>query len=252
MDLEMVLNELSLRSPANDIPTAQQWMLDLISTINVGAGHGVKKIIHIDRNLYNVVLAQDYPIARWLNDSQVDKDTRRYFRSLTTKLSFIADLPEFWYQEHRANGLGFAFQHELLAVSLRSKLHWHSSRLKLEIRYLNLMRMTSLSLSKGKLSMPVVVSIYLNTSIGYRSVLPLAFVMDLTFGNVEESYSQPCNFASLLGSNCEYSIPAIPPCVSLKRSCPTWKHVARTGKNEVACSTSDRFLVSAHQKVKQL
>lgn len=135
MDLEMVLNELSLRSPANDIPTAQQWMLDLISTINVAAGHGVKKIIHIDRNLYNVVLAQDYPIARWLNDSQVDKDTRRFFRSLTTKLSFIADLPEFWYQEDQANGLGFAFQYELLAVSLRSELQWRSSRLKLEIRY---------------------------------------------------------------------------------------------------------------------
>lgn len=131
----MVLNELSLRSPANDIPTAQQWMLDLISTINVATRHGVKKIIHIDRNLYNVVLAQGYPIARWLNDSQVDKDTRRFFRSLTTKLSFIADLPEFWYQEDQANGLGFAFQYKLLAVSLRSELHWRSSRLKLEIRY---------------------------------------------------------------------------------------------------------------------
>ncbi len=135
MDLEMVLNELSFRSLANDISTAQQWMLDLISTINVAAGHGVKKIIHIDRNLYDVVLAPDYPIARWLNDSQVDKDTRRFFRSLTTKLSFIADLPEFWYQEDQANGLGFAFQYELLAVSLRSELHWRSSRLKLEIRY---------------------------------------------------------------------------------------------------------------------
>ena len=131
----MVLNELSLRSPANDIPTAQQWMLDLISTINVAAGHGVKKIIHINRDLFDVVLAPDYPIARWLNDSQVDKDTRRFFRSLTTKLSFIADLPEFWYQEDQANGLGFAFQYELLAVSLRSELHWRSSRLKLEIRY---------------------------------------------------------------------------------------------------------------------
>ncbi len=88
MDLEMALNELSLRSPADDISTARKWMSDLLSTISLATTHGVKKIIHVDRNLFNVPLAQDYPIVRWLNDSQIDKDTRRFFKTLTTKLSF--------------------------------------------------------------------------------------------------------------------------------------------------------------------
>jgi hypothetical protein len=135
MDLEMVLNELSLRSPANDILTAQQWMVDLIDTINVAAEHGVKKIIHVDRNINDVLLAPGYPIARWRNDSQVDRDTRSFFKTLTTKLSFIPDLPEFWYRDEQANGLGFAFQHEHIAISLKSMSDWNSGHLGLEVRY---------------------------------------------------------------------------------------------------------------------
>jgi hypothetical protein len=135
MDLEMVLNELSLRSPANDYLTARKWMSDLIDTINVAAAHEVKKIIHVDRDVNDVLLAPGYPIARWRNDSQVDRDTRSFFRTLTTKLSFIPDLPEFWYREDQANGLGFAFQHEHIAISLRSMSDWYSGHLGLEVRY---------------------------------------------------------------------------------------------------------------------
>jgi hypothetical protein len=137
MDLEMVLNELSLRSPADDNLTAQQWMVNLIDTINVAAGHGVKKIVHVDRDINYVLLAPNYRLAQWRNDAQVDRDTRRFFRTLTTKLSLIPDLPEFWYQTDQANGLGFAFQHEHLAISLMSRSDWHLSHLELEIRDLD-------------------------------------------------------------------------------------------------------------------
>ncbi len=137
MDLEMVLNELSLRSPANDILTARQWMVNLINTINVAAGHGVKKIVHVDRDINYVLLTPNYPLAQWRNDAQVDIDTRRFFKTLTTKLSLIPDLPEFWYQTVQANGLGFAFQHEHLAISFMSRSDWNLSHLGLEIRDLD-------------------------------------------------------------------------------------------------------------------
>src|SRR5712692_4627547 len=137
MDLEMVLNELSLRSPANDILTARQWMVNLINTINVAAGHGVKKIVHVDRDINYVLLTPNYRLAQWRNDAQVDIDTRRFFKTLTTKLSLIPDLPEFWYQTVQANGLGFAFQHEHLAISFMSRSDWNLSHLGLEIRDLD-------------------------------------------------------------------------------------------------------------------
>lgn len=135
MDLEMVLNELSLRSPADDISTARTWMSDLLSTISLAASFGVKKVIHVDRNLFDVALAPDYPIARWFNDSQIDRDTRLFFKTLATKLSYIPDLPEFWYGEDQARGLGFAFQYEHLALSLRSEKFWYPGRIELEVRY---------------------------------------------------------------------------------------------------------------------
>ncbi|HLQ29863.1 MAG TPA: hypothetical protein VK140_11585 [Ktedonobacteraceae bacterium] len=137
MDLEMVLNELSLRSPANDTLTARQWMVDLINTINVAAGHGVKKIVHVDRDIDYALLAPNYRLVQWRNDAKVDVDTRRFFRTLTTKLPLIPDLPEFWYQTDQANGLGFAFQQEHLAISLRSASDWDTSHLGLEIRDLD-------------------------------------------------------------------------------------------------------------------
>src|SRR5713226_7188938 len=137
MDLEMVLNELSLRSPANDTLTARQWMVDLINTINVAAGHGVKKIVHVDRDIDYALLAPNYRLVQWRNDAQVDRDTQRFFRTLTTKLSLIPDLPEFWYLEDQAHGLGFAFQQEYLAISLRSASDWDTSHVELEVRHLD-------------------------------------------------------------------------------------------------------------------
>ncbi len=41
MNLEMVLNELSLRTPADNVQTAQQWMSNLIATARTAAELGV-------------------------------------------------------------------------------------------------------------------------------------------------------------------------------------------------------------------
>lgn len=138
MDLEIVLNELSFRAPANDNETARQRMTGLLDTIREATHHGVKRSLHIDRDLPSLELAPDYPVARWLNDGQVNRDTRSFFRTLATHLSYIDDLPEYLYQEDQAKGLGFAFQHDHLAVSLDSEACWRSSYMEMEIRYLEL------------------------------------------------------------------------------------------------------------------
>lgn len=138
MDLEIVLNELSFRSPANDDETGRQRMNGLLDTIREATRHGLKRSLHIDRDLPGLELAPGYPVARWLNDGQVNRDTRSFFRTLATHLPYIDDLPEYLYQEDQAKGLGFAFQHDHLAVSLDSEACWRSSHLELEIRYLEL------------------------------------------------------------------------------------------------------------------
>ena len=45
MDLEIVFNELSLRTPAADIPTARKLMSNFIKTVLTATTQGVKKVI---------------------------------------------------------------------------------------------------------------------------------------------------------------------------------------------------------------
>lgn len=140
MDLEMALNELSFHSPARNEETARQHMSGLLDTIRAATAHGVKRNLHIDRNinLSGLELAPNYPVARWLNDGLVNRDLRSYFRSLATKISYINDLPEYIHQERQARGLGFAYQNDHLAISLGSDDCWCSGYVELEIRYLEL------------------------------------------------------------------------------------------------------------------
>jgi hypothetical protein len=147
MDLEMVLNELSLQTPAADIPTARQRMSDLISTVQQATKRGIKKILRTHRDVNTIELAPEYPVARWRNDGEVDLESRRFFRTLTAKAPFWTDVPEeikndfdlseVLHQEEQAIGLGFALVSDALAVSLNSEARWDCSRLELEVTRLD-------------------------------------------------------------------------------------------------------------------
>jgi hypothetical protein len=148
MDLEMVLNELSLRTPAADIPTAQQWMSDFLATIRTATAQGVKKVIRTQSGFQSTMLAPDYPVARWRNDNTVDREARLFFKTLISKAPFLADvldvklednvdLSEFKHKGIQASGLGIAYLLEILALSVASEECWDFNRLELELRQLD-------------------------------------------------------------------------------------------------------------------
>ncbi len=80
MDLEMVLNELSLRTPAPDIPTARQWMTELIQTLRTATSSGVKRVVRTQDDMNSIQLAPEYPLAKWRNDPTVNREERSFFR----------------------------------------------------------------------------------------------------------------------------------------------------------------------------
>jgi hypothetical protein len=84
MDLEMVFNELSARNLAPDISTAQQWMSELISTMREAKSCGLKGI-RTKEDFNSMVLAENYPLSRWRNDNEVNRDERTFLRTLATK-----------------------------------------------------------------------------------------------------------------------------------------------------------------------
>lgn len=147
MDLEMVLNELSLRTPAADIPTAQKLMSELIGTVRQATTSGVKRVLRTSDEINTIELAPGYPVARWRNDSTVNREERSFFRTLTSKAPFWTDVAEeikgnfdlsqVWHQGEEARGLGFAVVIDALAVSLISEACWDCSRLEVELRRLD-------------------------------------------------------------------------------------------------------------------
>lgn len=144
MDLDMVLNELSLKTPAADVPTARQLMSELIQTLLKAIETGVKRKLRTHEDLYSVELAPGYPIARWCNDKDVSREEIRFFLTLATKpfwkdaaeeIQDEFDLSEAFYQGEAAMGLTFALVSDALAVSLLSESKWDCSSLELQLRH---------------------------------------------------------------------------------------------------------------------
>jgi hypothetical protein len=153
MDLEMVFNELSLRIPAENIPTAKQRMSQLIETARSAGELGVSPIIRTHSEFYAGVLANNYSLYDWLRDSSVDKDEIRFIVR-TVKTPFLTELQnpdiedrntlsDFYCEGVTCNGLGIAYLLESLALSLKSEPYWESNIITLETTWLEDDNLTS-------------------------------------------------------------------------------------------------------------
>jgi putative addiction module killer protein len=134
MPLEMVLNEQSLHTLAPNIPTAQQWMTQLIQTIRAAQKLDIQTL-RTNTDLNSANLANNYSIAQWRNDKNGDREAQRFFKSLQTKYPFIDPitepelenqkrLSEFSHKDLPVIGLGIAFLLNSLAISLPSAPEW--------------------------------------------------------------------------------------------------------------------------------
>lgn len=149
MNFDLILNELSLRNLASNEQTAQQLMSEFVKTIKAIKAQGVKVNLRTKDNLYTIIIAPNYPIRRWLNNT--DELERVFIKTLATKTPFSSDiansqiqdiennasLSEFNYQGEVAVGLGIAYVLNTIAISFLSEECWDCSRLELEYRWLN-------------------------------------------------------------------------------------------------------------------
>jgi len=138
----MVFNELSAQ-PASDKYAARKRMSTFIGTTVVATGRfGVKQVLRIEKNFFSILLAPDYPLNKWLNDSKVNLPERSRFKRLLCKYPPLAGfedteiedrhiLSEFSYNGSPASGLGTAYLLGALALSLDSDVQWSRSRLPL-------------------------------------------------------------------------------------------------------------------------
>jgi len=148
MALDLVLNELSLHPPAPDTLIARIWVSDFIQTVKaIKAQAGKQAVLRTQYDFYTTLLAPDYPLQRWLNDSEVDREEQRFIKALVTKAPFSQDVLntevqaietnvgscEFQYQGEQAIGLGVACILDIIPVSLTSQPCWDCSYLDLDV-----------------------------------------------------------------------------------------------------------------------
>lgn len=144
MDVEMVFNELSAVVPAPDIRAAGERMSIFIETTVVATSkYKLSRVLRIEKVFFDMLLAPDYPLKKWLNDKQADIEARRRFRSLTTAYPPLADFEDtdieeqyietdFQYKNKRADGLGIAYLLDALALSFQSDSEWNTSQIRLD------------------------------------------------------------------------------------------------------------------------
>jgi hypothetical protein len=148
MQLEMVLNELSLQNTANDERTARELMSNLVKTINLAVKKGIITL-RTENRIYDIIIAPNYPISKWLYyDNQVDEVEKDFLLTLETQTPLLkeikdtvirdkVDLSDFKYQGETARELGISYLLDNLAISFNSDPKWNSSYLDLEFTSLD-------------------------------------------------------------------------------------------------------------------
>lgn len=139
--MQMILNELSARFPVESTEKGRQLMDHFLTTC-----FEVKDIIHndsilLDQDYKSFELAPNYRIEQWRNDSAVDVENKRRFRTLLNK-SVVYRSAEFereqeWdfrtkfqHKEYVSKGCLLAYESDGVAVSFLSSEHWKISEIE--------------------------------------------------------------------------------------------------------------------------
>ncbi len=138
MSVEMVFNELSLKTPFESKQDARRQMTKFIDTLRTSTSQGVKRKLCTMNNFDYLQLSTDYQIVQWRNDSEVEREERSFLRTLQDRndppLPDIADLSvETSYLGSRSIGLEYAVVFEALAISIQSEAQWDCDRLNLTV-----------------------------------------------------------------------------------------------------------------------
>jgi hypothetical protein len=147
MELQLVLNDLSVAQPARDRFHARSCMEALVTVIIRAVSRGAARILRVPNGFQAQVLCEGYLLVSWQNDPEVDRDQKRYFNTIVSKLSYLDGLPtiedqlaliEYRHQGNSARGLGVASALDGLAVSVNFTERWNNPIVALDRTWIEL------------------------------------------------------------------------------------------------------------------
>lgn len=130
--MQIVVNELSTIFPVDSIDKAKLTITMLLDVYRSFIRFGFERIVLSESSLNGIVLAENYPIEKWRNDSTVDIELRRRFAVFNDKMEFINRndyLAEFQCGEGNSIGCLVAHDTESVVISFNSHPNWNVSRI---------------------------------------------------------------------------------------------------------------------------
>ncbi|MDO3411570.1 hypothetical protein QWJ34_17535 [Saccharibacillus sp. CPCC 101409] len=141
--MELVFNDLCLNVPLENVEKARLKMDQFIKLMAAFFKAMGSKDLRTNENFIHLELASDYRIIQWINDSSVDKEAKRFFKSSITRKPYINDHKEshiyskflssdFFHNGLKCEGIGIAHLLEAISISLESKSEWNRDYLKIQ------------------------------------------------------------------------------------------------------------------------
>ncbi len=85
----LILNEHSYSQPASSMEDGKACMQVFCHVIAALRKEVGPSPLRVQENFNHILIADDYPLAKWRNDQSVDLETRRLFTSLSTQSPFL-------------------------------------------------------------------------------------------------------------------------------------------------------------------
>ena len=151
MAFDFLLNELSLRTPAENVHNARIAMNSLTSTLSA-LRKATSQLpflpsLRVDHSFAYAELAPGYNVAQWQDDQAVDSISRGLLKSFAARGPYLKDLPTevtdefpivYHYTFNGDNCLGLGYAHLLrgLAVSIAIEDCWKVASVDVEAHHL--------------------------------------------------------------------------------------------------------------------
>lgn len=151
MSCLLFFNELSATPPAPDLREARARMSHFVDTLKQvqQMSNGALPTLRAHQTIMELELTAHYPIARWLNDSDVEKEEREWIRALTLRSSLFPtaaegavavhpeDRVDCFHKKREALAFSAARLMDGLPVSILSDAVWDTAWLPIKVHALD-------------------------------------------------------------------------------------------------------------------
>ena len=133
--IKVVLNELALTKGSS--VEVRLWYDTFFETcLSLAKELNTKMSILYTTKLSDAILSNEMMFPKWLTSIE-NRDRKNLFLSMLTKSPLIFDYPYYYFETKQAKGLGYAFEKDLLPLSLNNHNKWNNLELTLNLELID-------------------------------------------------------------------------------------------------------------------